>query len=365
MLILTGVIKGDCTIKGNANNQENINMTTATKVKAYAALNSGEKLQPWEYEPEPLQVDEVEIRVTHNGLCHTDLHMRDNDWNVSQYPLVPGHEVVGEVTEVGEKVTSLHKGDRIGVGWIRNSCRSCDHCLQGEENICREGYTGLIVGHHGGFADRLRVPADFTYKIPDALDSASAAPLLCAGITVYSPLRTYIKHPGMKVGVMGIGGLGHLAIKFARAMGAEVTAFSTSLNKQEQAKEFGAHNFQQWGTAEEMKAIAGSFDLVLSTISSETDWDAAFSLLANNGVLCFVGIPVSTLNIPLIPLIFGQKAVVGSVVGGRRFMAEMLEFAAVNQIKPMIETMPLSQINEAMDKVAANQARYRIVLLAD
>jgi uncharacterized zinc-type alcohol dehydrogenase-like protein len=134
-----------------------------TKFKAYAVMNPGEKLQPWEYEPAPLQVDEIEVRVTHNGLCHTDLHMRDNDWNVSEFPLVAGHEVVGEVTAVGEKVTSRKKGDRVGVGWIRNSCRACDHCLQGEENICREGYTGLIVGHHGGFADRVRVPADFTY----------------------------------------------------------------------------------------------------------------------------------------------------------------------------------------------------------
>jgi uncharacterized zinc-type alcohol dehydrogenase-like protein len=340
-------------------------MTAATKFKAYAVLNAGEKLQPWEYEPAPLQVDEIEIRVTHNGLCHTDLHMRDNDWGVSQFPLVAGHEVVGVVTEVGEKVTHLQKGDRVGVGWIRNSCRTCDHCLQGEENICREGNTGLIVGNHGGFADRLRVTADFTYKIPDALDSASAAPLLCAGITVYTPLRTYIKHPGTKVGVMGIGGLGHLAIKFARAMGAEVTAFSTSADKEAQAKEFGAHHYQKWGTAEEMKAIAGTLDLVVSTISAETDWDLAFSLLANNGVLCFVGAPVSSLNLPLIPLIFGQKSVVGSVVGGRRFMQEMLEFAAINQIKPMIETMPLSQVNEAMDKVAANKARYRIVLLSE
>ncbi len=340
-------------------------MAEATQFKAYAALNPGEKLQPWDYEPAPLQVDEVEIRVTHNGLCHTDIHMRDNDWNVSQYPLVAGHEVVGVVTAVGEKVHSLQPGDRVGVGWIRSSCRVCDHCVQGQENICRQGYSGLIVGNYGGFADRLRVSADFTYKIPDALDSASAAPLLCAGITVYTPLRTYIKHPGTKVGVMGIGGLGHLAIKFARAMGAEVTALSTSPDKEAEAKEFGAHHFQKWGTAEEMKAVAGSLDLVVSTISSATDWDVAFSLLGNNGVLCFLGIPVSSLNVPLIPLIFGQKSVVGSVVGGRHFMREMLDFAAVNQIKPMIETMPLSQVNEAMDKVAANKARYRIVLLSE
>lgn len=344
-----------------------MNITTDPKNKfhAYAVLNPGEKLQPWEYEPALLDSTDIEIQVTHNGLCHTDLHMRDNDWNLSQFPLVAGHEVVGEVTATGAKVRGLQVGDRVGVGWIRNSCRVCDCCLRGEENICRQGYTPLIVGHHGGFCDRLRVPADFSYKIPPALDSASAAPLLCAGITVYNPLRTHITHPGMKVGVMGIGGLGHLALKFARAMGAEVTAFSSSPSKESQAKEFGAHHFQKWGNAEQMQALAGAFDLIVCTVSGETDWDAAFSLLANNGKLCLVGLPVSSLHVPLLPLIFGQKSVVGSIVGGRYMMQEMLEFAAVNQIKPMVETMPLSQINEAMDKVAANQARYRIVLVSE
>ena len=173
-----------------------------TKFTAYAALHAKEKLQLWEYEPAPLKDSEIEIRVTHNGLCHTDIHMRDNDWGVSKFPLVPGHEVVGVITEVGEAVTRRQKGERVGLGGIRNSCRVCYHCLQGEENICKKGYTGL----NGGFANRMRAPADFADKIPDALDSASAAPLLCAGITVYTPLRTYIKYPGMKVGIVGIGG---------------------------------------------------------------------------------------------------------------------------------------------------------------
>ncbi len=340
-------------------------MPDSTKVKAYAALNAKEKLQPWEYEPDALKPDEIEIKVTHNGLCHTDIHMRDNDWGVSQFPLVAGHEVVGEVIEIGEGVTSLKIGDRVGFGWIRNACGRCDYCLQGEENICRNGYQGLILGHHGGFANRMRASANFAYKIPDALDSASAAPLLCAGITVYTPLRTHIKRPNTKVGVMGIGGLGHLAIKFAREMGAEVTAFSTSPTKEKEAKEFGAHYFQKWGTTEEMNAVLGTFDLIICTVSSAIDWEAAFSLLGNNGILCLVGLPVSTMNIPLLPLIFGQKMVAGSVVGGRKYMQEMLEFAALNQIKPMVELLPLSQINEAMDKVASNQARYRIVLVSE
>ncbi|MEM7758198.1 MAG: NAD(P)-dependent alcohol dehydrogenase [Cyanobacteria bacterium P01_A01_bin.40] len=337
-------------------------MTTFT---SYAALKPKAKLQLWQYEPDPLQNDQIEVRVTHNGLCHTDIHMRDNDWGVSEFPLVAGHEVVGIVTEVGADVTILKQGDRVGLGWIRNSCRVCYHCLQGEENVCKQGFIGLIVGNHGGFADRLRAPADFVYKIPDALDSASAAPLLCAGITVYTPLRTYIKYPGMKVGIVGIGGLGHLAIKFARAMGAEVTVLSSSTGKATEAKEFGAHHFYQWGSEQAKQDLTGSLDLLLSTSSAELDWDLAFSLLGNNGILCFLGIPVSSINVPLIPLIFGQKSVVGSVVGGRRFMQEMLDFAAINQIKPMIETMPLSQVNEAMDLVLAGKARYRIVLLSE
>lgn len=337
-------------------------MTTFT---SYAALEPKAKLQVWQYEPTPLKDDEIEIRVTHNGLCHTDIHMRDNDWKVSEFPLVAGHEVVGEVTEVGDSVTTLQPGNRVGVGWIRNSCRVCYYCLQGEENVCQRGFTGLIVGNHGGFADKLRVPADFAYKLPDAIDSVSAAPLLCAGITVYTPLRTHIKYPGMKVGIVGIGGLGHLAIKFARAMGAEVTVLSSSADKADEAKEFGAHHFYQWGSKDAEKDLTGSLDLLVSTSSAELDWDLAFSLLANNGVLCFLGIPVSSINVPLIPLIFGQKSVVGSVVGGRRFMREMLDFAAINQIKPMVETMPLSQVNEAMERVLAGQVRYRIVLVSE
>ncbi|MFM5889615.1 MAG: NAD(P)-dependent alcohol dehydrogenase [Dolichospermum sp.] len=333
------------------------------KFQAYASLKPGEKLQPWEYEPAPLGSNDVEIAVTHNGLCHTDIHMRDNDWNVSKFPLVAGHEVVGNVTQIGADVTGIKIGNRLGFGWISNSCRVCDACLRGEENICRQGYKGLIVGNHGGFANKLRACADFAYKIPDNLDSASAAPLLCAGITVYTPLRTYIKYPGAKVGVLGIGGLGHLAIKFAEAMGAEVTAFSTSSDKEAEAKEFGAHYFCNWKNTEQIKEVSGTLDLLLCTVSSEIDWNKAFGLLANNGVLCLVGLPVSTLNIPLLPLVFGQKAIAGSVVGGRRFMKEMLEFAAIHQIKPMIETIPISQINAAMDRVVANKARYRIVLV--
>ncbi|WP_089724158.1 NAD(P)-dependent alcohol dehydrogenase [Candidatus Thiosymbion oneisti] len=335
-----------------------------TMFQAYASLEPGGRLQDWEYEPAPLGKEEVEIRITHNGLCHTDIHMRDNDWGISTYPLVPGHEVVGVVTQTGKDITSLAVGDRVGFGWIRDACRQCDHCIQGEENICHNGYTGLILGHHGGFADKLRAPADFAYKIPDRLDSAAAAPLLCAGITVYTPLRTYVTRPAMKVGVIGIGGLGHIAVKYAKAMGAEVTVFSTSPDKEAETKEFGAHHFQIWENADEMKKAHSSQDLIINTAPAATDFETALNLLGNNGTLCIVGLPTCSVEVPVTSLVFGQKAVVGSVVGGRRFMREMLNFSAVHNITPMVETMPLSQVNEAMDKVAANKARYRIVLTA-
>ncbi|MCB2263133.1 MAG: NAD(P)-dependent alcohol dehydrogenase [Candidatus Thiosymbion ectosymbiont of Robbea hypermnestra] len=335
------------------------------RFQAYASLQPGARLQPWEYEPEPLGKAEIEIRVTHNGLCHTDIHMRDNDWGISTYPLVAGHEVVGIVTQTGADVVTLAVGDRVGFGWIRDACRQCDHCLQGEENTCREGYTGLILGHHGGFADKLRAPADFAYKLPDALDSSSAAPLLCAGITVYMPLRTYMTRPAMKVGVMGIGGLGHLAVKYAKAMGAEVTVFSTSPDKEAETKAFGAHHFHIWENTEAMKKARSSQDLIIHTSPEATNSETALNLLANNGTLCLVGLPTGSIDISVTALVFGQKTVAGSLVGGRGFMREMLDFSAVHKITPMVETMPLSQVNEAMDKVAANKARYRIVLTAE
>lgn len=333
--------------------------------RAYAALKARDPLQPWEYSPLPLGRGDVEIRITHNGLCHTDIHMVNNDWGISSYPLVPGHEVIGTVTELGDDVTTLKVGDRVGFGWIRDSCRECDQCLQGNENICRAGHKGLIVGNYGGFAEKLRAPAAFAYKIPEAIDSASAAPLLCAGITVYAPLRTYIKHPGMKVGVIGIGGLGHMAVKFANAMGSQVTAFSTSPNKAKEAKELGAHEFYVWDKTQEIKKLAATQDIIINTAPADIDWNLAFELLANNGVLCLVGIPTTTITLPVTSLVFGQKVLAGSIVGGRRFIREMLDFAAVCGIKPMVETMPLSKINEAIKKVLDNKARYRMVLTAD
>lgn len=338
-----------------------------TQRVGYAVNSVKEKLRPFRYEVGPLGANEVDIRVTHNGVCHTDIHMRDDDWGISGFPFIPGHEVVGVVEAVGSGVSMLQPGMRAGVGWIANSCRKCACCLRGEENICKEGYTGLIVnGNHGGFQMTMRAPADFTYVIPDGLDSSSAAPLLCAGVTVYAPLKRYIRYPGSKVAVMGVGGLGHLALQFAAKMGAEVTAIDAFADKKEEALGLGASDFMTWDDAISGKA-AGKFDLLLNCASAKVDAGKMLSLLSTDGTAVQVGIPGGNaqLTLPLQDLVFNQKSMAGSIVGGRADMQEMLDFAAKKGIKPMVETMKLSQVNEAFDFVASGKARYRVVLETD
>ncbi|KAG2485934.1 hypothetical protein HYH03_015378 [Edaphochlamys debaryana] len=324
------------------------------------------RLKPWTYTVGELGPSEVDIRVTHNGLCHTDLHMRDNDWGVSGFPFIPGHEVVGELVAVGSAVRGLRPGSRAGVGWISNSCRCCANCVRGEENICSQGYTGLIVaGNHGGFQDVCRVNADFAYPIPDGLASADAAPLLCAGITVYSPLRAHIRHPGAHVGVMGVGGLGHLALQYANKMGAEVTGLDVWSEKEAEAKSLGAHHFAVWGKGTER--LKGAFDVLVNTSSADIPTPELMALLKVDGTLVQVGLPGggAVMKVPLLDLVFNQKRVVGSIVGGRADMQEMLNFSAVHGVKPLLELMPMSKVNEAMQRVAEGKARYRIVLTSD
>jgi len=343
--------------------------TKHVKFHGWGVASKGAKLAPMTYEPPALGPDDIDIRVTHNGLCHTDIHMRDDDWGASGFPFIPGHEVVGEVVARGEAVKKFDIGDRVGVGWIKNSCGGCAHCLRGEENICVKGYTGLItVGGMGGFQPVMRTSAAFSYKIPDNLDSASAAPLLCAGVTVYAPLRKHITRPGMKVAVMGIGGLGHLGLQFARAMGAEVTGIDVFPEKAAEAKSFGAHHFLRFDAIKpaEMGADA-KFDVVLNCASGKLDFKLLLELLQTDGSLVQVGIPGggALITLPLQDVVFNQKKLAGSIVGGRADMQEMLDFAALHGIKPAVERMPLSKVNEAMDRVQAGKARYRIVLETD
>ncbi|MBW2379632.1 MAG: NAD(P)-dependent alcohol dehydrogenase, partial [Deltaproteobacteria bacterium] len=258
-----------------------------SRVDAYAAHEPGASLTSFDYEPDVLGPHDVEIEITHCGICHSDLHLIDNDWQSSAYPLVPGHEIVGTIAQRGALITHVDVGERVGVGWQCGSCLQCEWCERGDENLCAS-IAETCVGRPGGFADRIRVDGRFAFAIPDALSSELAAPLLCGGITVYSPLQQHAR-PQSRVGVIGIGGLGHLAIRFARAMGCEVTAFSSTAAKEEEARAHGAHHFVSSIDDTALKGQRESLDLVISTVNSPLNWNRYVSALRPNGVLSFVG----------------------------------------------------------------------------
>lgn len=330
-------------------------------IKCYAAFKAKEPLKEYRYDLKELGPLDITVKVTHCGICHSDIHLIDNDWKISQYPLVPGHEVVGIVEEAGKEVARLKKGDRVGVGWQSGSCMECEWCIKGEENLCIKSQA-TCVGHYGGFAEKMRTDSRFAFLIPEGIDSDSAAPLLCGGITVYSPLRRLIENPAAKVGVIGVGGLGHLAIQFANAFGFEVTVFSSTPTKEKEAKSLGAHHFISSRDANAIKKAAFSLDFILSTVNVKLDWLGYLSVLRPNGKLCIVGAVDEPICVTSSALISDQKAVVGSVIGNRTLIKEMLEFAARHKIKAQTETMPLKDVNAAIKKVRDNQARYRMVL---
>lgn len=333
--------------------------------KGYICLGVKQQLTEHEYELKENSPNEVTLRVTHNGLCHSDVHMRDDDWGITGYPFIPGHELVGIVESVGSHVKGLKIGDRAGVGWLKDTCRSCDKCVSGYENLCRKGYTGTICnGNFGGFQSHFQGPADFCIKIPDGMTSSDAAPLLCAGATVYAPLKRLVK-PNTKVCIVGIGGLGHLAIQFADKMGGQVTAIGRQANKAEEAKSLGAQAYVTWDEATASDSpYAGTFDVVLNCASGSASAEAMFKLLAIDGSVVVVGLPAGNppLSVPLNDLVFNQKRLEGSLVAGRADVNEMLELAVAKGIKPMVETWPLSKVNEAMDYLLSGKARYRVVL---
>lgn len=331
-------------------------------IKGYAAKDAGQKLDNFEYKPEELGPDDIEVAITHCGICHSDLHLIDNDWQMSQYPLLPGHEIIGTVTAAGPGVTHLQIGQRVGIGWQRSACLKCEQCLEGDDNLCPESQA-TCVGHHGGFAQSIRTDSRFAFPIPDRLSSENAAPLLCAGITVYSPLKNFGVKPSMKIGVIGIGGLGHLALQFARAFGCEVTAFSTSPEKEAEAKGFGAHNFVNSKDQAQMEKVVGKFDFIISTVFADLDWTMFMNLLKPKGNLCFVGAASNPISIPVFSLIMGQRSISGSPIGSRSVMNEMLQFAARHDIKAKTEVLPMAEVNTALQKVRDNKARYRMVLV--
>lgn len=331
------------------------------KIKSYAAAEPKGILKPFEHDSKPLKEHDVLIKITHCGICHTDIHFLDNDMNMTAYPFVPGHEVIGIIEETGKSVTKLKKGQRVGVGWQISSCLECEYCESAQENLC-ESSQATMLGNYGGYSDYIISDSRFAFQIPDDIESEHAAPLLCGGITVYSPMRIYNIKPHHKVGVIGIGGLGHFAVQFASAYGCEVTAFSTSPDKEEDIYNLGAQNFVNSKDANQMKKISGKFDYIISTVCADIDWMPFFNALKTNGRLNFVGISMGNVSVPVSALVLGQKSVSGSVIGGRAMINEMLEFSARNGVKATTELMPIGKVNEAIEKVRKNQARYRMVL---
>jgi len=331
------------------------------QIQGLAAHAAGAELLSFRYDPGKLGAYEVEIAITHCGICHSDLHLIANDWGISQYPFIPGHEIIGKVSAVGSEVRSHEVGQRVGLGWQSNSCGHCEWCLKGLENLCPAS-EATCVHRNGGYADRVRANNRFVVPIPDALDSEPAAPLLCAGITVYNPMRINGINPSSRVGVVGIGGLGHLAIQFARVFGAEVTAFSTSPAKEEEARALGAQQFVNSLESKAMKDAAGTQDFIITTVNADQDWNAYLQCLRPNGTLWFVGVPPAPVPVQAFPLISGQRIIGGSPVGSPSRLREMLLVAARHGVKATTELFPMAKANDAIEKVKKSKVRYRAVL---
>ena len=330
-------------------------------IKAYAAQGPGEVLQPFEYDPGPLGDDEVEIQTEYCGICHSDLSMLDNDWGMTSYPFVPGHEIIGTVVTVGNNVSQSIIGQRVGVGWNAHSCMTCEWCVGGDHNLCASAQ-GVIVGRHGGFADRVRADAAWVFPIPEGLSADAVGPLLCGGITVFNPLVQFNVKPTDRVGVIGIGGLGHMALKFMRAYGCEVTAFSTSADKEAEARHLGANHFVNSRDAGALEKLADSLDFIMSTVNVSLDWMAYMQVLRPKGRLHMVGLVLEPMELSIGPMMFGQKSLSASPTGSPATICDMLDFAARHQIEPMVESYLLNDVNTALEKLRNGEPRYRLVL---
>lgn len=332
-------------------------------VKAYAAKAAKGTLERYDYETGPLGAHDVEIQITHCGVCRSDITMIDNDLGWSQYPLVPGHEVIGIITAVGASVGSIRQvGQRVGVNWFVGSCGVCEWCVRGKENLC-ELPRQTIIGHHGGWASSIRCQAGFAIPIPDPLSSANAAPLMCAGVTVFTPMAEYGVKPWMRTAVIGVGGLGHLAIQFLAKFGCEVTAISSSHDKEGDTREFGATHFIATKDKAELTKAIGSFDFVLSTVPVDLPWGDYIATLRPQGRLVIVGIPKSDIQFPVVNLLY-ERSVSGGAGGSPSDTARMLEFTARMGIVPRIEQISMEDVNHAVDHVRSGKARFRAVLVA-
>jgi uncharacterized zinc-type alcohol dehydrogenase-like protein len=331
---------------------------------AYAANKAGEPLSKIELALPPLGPNDVKIKVKFCGVCHSDLSMLDNEWGRSVYPLIAGHEVAGEIAEVGVNVSKHSVGDLVGLGWHAGYCETCRSCSTGDHNLCTTA-SPTIMSRHGGFAEFVQASETSVVALPKGLDIKSAGPMFCGGITVFNPLVQFDIKPTDKVAVIGIGGLGHLALQFLSAWGCEVTAFTSSESKADEAKKMGAHHIINSRDAKEIQAAQNSFDLIISTVNVKLDWNLYLSTLNAKGRLHFVGATLEPLDIGVFSLLGGQKCVSASPVGSPDTIKTMLDFANQHNIKPLIEVFPMSKVNDAIKHVDEGKARYRVVLEAD
>jgi uncharacterized zinc-type alcohol dehydrogenase-like protein len=332
-------------------------------IKGYAAIAQGRALEPFTYEQPKLGEHDVRVSVTHCGLCFTDIHGIDDYYGVTSYPFVPGHEIVGYVSEIGKDPSGLKIGDRVGIGWLARSCGECEWCKSGEEQLCVDIVQAGIWVPYGGFSSSVVVDSRFAYILPYAMPSEVAAVLLCAGIAVYNPLRLHAKHSAQKVAIIGIGGLGHLAIQFAHALGYEVTVISSSPTKKEEALALGADHFVASDDEAGFQKLEFSFDLLLCTAHGNINWEWLLTILKKRGKVVLVGFPDVALNST--DLVVHELSITGSFLSNRATMREMLSFAQAHGIKPWIELTPMSKVNEAIERLKQNKARYRIVLVND
>lgn len=329
-------------------------------IKAYAASEPKGKLKPFEYEPDALGKTEVEIDVIYCGLCHSDVSMIDNDWGLSQYPIVPGHEVAGKIAAIGDDVKGLSVGQNVGLGW-HAGYGECPTCSSSDLNLASTAEP-TIIGRHGGFADKVRADAQAVVAIPDGVDLKVAGPLFCGGVTVFNPLIQFDIKPTSKVAVIGIGGLGHMALQFLNAWGCEVTAFTSSDAKKEEALNLGAHKTLNSRDEAEIATAQGQFDFILSTVNVKLNWNLYLSTLTPKGRMHFIGAILEPLDINVFSLMLNQASVSSSPAGSPETIAKMLDFANLHNVKPEIEVFPMRQVNEAIEKLKTGDVRYRIVL---
>jgi uncharacterized zinc-type alcohol dehydrogenase-like protein len=340
------------------------------KTKGYAAPSAKAPLTPFNFERREPKENDVLIDIKYCGICHSDIHQARDEWGGAIFPMVPGHEISGIVTKVGNKVTKYKVGDRVGVGCMVDSCRQCPKCKDDLEQFCAEGSTSTYNGLErdkktptfGGYSNHIVVDEKFVLKIPDNIPLENAAPLLCAGITLYSPLRHWKAGPGKKVAIVGLGGLGHMGVKIAHGLGAEVTVLSHSLKKMEDGKRMGANHFYATSDPETFTKLKGQFDLIICTVSVGIDWNQYLNLLKVDGSMVLIGVPSNPVPVNAFPLIMGRKSLSGSLIGGIKETQEMLDFCSKHNIECEIELIPIQKVNEAYDRAVKSDVRYRFVI---